>query len=164
MNDRENDRKKIRWNPMFKDGLASSYGSCGPLWQSFREDIAIPDEVADPLLHSCYYGDCGSLISVLESLPSHSGPIFNNDNCTVYMHVEEDACRTSVESTIKSFSHRKDGHGDFQALSSNHVGDVKHRSISKKRINLLQNIKWNGRSHLLESRVSNHRQDHDDLM
>ena len=47
---------------------------------------------------------------------------------------------------------------------SNHAGEVKHRSISKKRLNLLQNIKWNGRAYPLESHVSNHRQAHDDLL
>ena len=47
---------------------------------------------------------------------------------------------------------------------SNHTGDVKHCSISKKRLNLLQNIKWNGRAYPLESHVSNHRQTYDDLL
>ena len=51
-----------------------------------------------------------------------------------------------------------------KALMSNHAGEVKHRSISKKRLNLLQNIKWNGWAYPLESHVSNHRQAHDDLL
>jgi hypothetical protein len=129
-----------------------------------REDPEVPDEVIDPLLPNCYYGESGSLIAELESRLSHSGPIFNNDNATVYMKIEEAARGTSVESTIKSFSRRKDGRGAFQALMNNHAGEVKHRSISKKRLSLLQNIKWNGRSHALESHVSNHRQAHDDLL
>ena len=48
------------------------------------------------------------------------------------MKIEEDARGTSVKSEIKSFSCRKDGRGTFQALISNHVGNVKYRSIPKK--------------------------------
>ena len=80
------------------------------------------------------------------------------------MKIEEAARGTSVESTIIFFSRRKDGRGVFQALMSNHASEVKHRSISKKRLNLLQNIKWNDRSYPLESHVSNHRKSHDDLL
>ena len=137
INDKDNDRKIIRWAPIFKDCLSSSFGSRGPLIYVLREEPEVPDEVIDPLLPNCYYGESGSLIAELESRLSHSGPIFKNDNATVYMKIEEDARRTSVESTIKSFSRRKDGRGAFQALISNHAGDVKHCSISKKRLNLL---------------------------
>ena len=49
------------------------------------------------------------------------------------------------------------------ALVANHAGDTKYRAISKKRMNLLQNIKWNDRSYPLVSHVSNHRQAVDDL-
>lgn len=88
----------------------------------------------------------GILIDELESRLSHSGPIFKNDNATVYVKIEEAARGTSVESTIKSFSRRKDGRGAFQPLVSNHAGEVKHRSISKKRLNLLQKhqVEWPG--------------------
>jgi hypothetical protein len=94
-----------------------------------REDPEVPDEVIDPLLPSCYYDESGSLIAELESRLSHSGPIFKNDNATVHMKIEEADQVTSVESAIKSFSCSKDGRGAFQALMSNHAGEVKHRSI-----------------------------------
>ena len=80
------------------------------------------------------------------------------------MKIEETSRGTSVESTIKSFSRRKDGGGSFQALIINYAGEVKHRLISKKRLNILQKIKWNGRSYPLESHVFNHRKAHDDLL
>ena len=118
----------------------------------------ILDEVMDPLLPSCYYGKSASLISELEYRLPHRGPIFKNDNATVHVKIEEDALRTSVESTIKSFSRLKHGRGAFQALIINHAGDVKHRSISKKRFNFLQNMKWN------EIHVSIHRKAHDNLL
>ena len=53
---------------------------------------------------------------------------------------------TSVESTIKSYSRRKDGLSAFLAIIVNHVGDTKYRAIVKYGSNLLQNIKWNGRN------------------
>ena len=93
----------------------------------------------------------------------HTGPIYKNDNAEVYQEIEEDARGTSVDSTIKPFSRRKDGRGAFLALIANHAGDVKYRAIAKKRQNLLQTIKWTGNSYALENHVSNHRQAYDDL-
>ena len=93
----------------------------------------------------------------------HSGPIFRNDNATVYLKIKEAARGTKVKSTIKSFARRKDGRGAYLALVANHAGTTKNRSISKKRMNFLQNIKWNGRSYPLESHVSNYRVAYDDL-
>ena len=80
------------------------------------------------------------------------------------MKIEEASRWTSVESEIKPFSRSKDGRGSFQDLISNHDGKVKYRSTSKKRLNLLQNIKQNGQAYPLESHVANHRQAHEDLM
>ena len=60
------------------------------------------------------------------------------------MKIAEADSVTSAESTIKHVSRRKDGHGDFQALISYHAGEVKHREISNKRLNLLQNITCDG--------------------
>ena len=93
----------------------------------------------------------------------HTGPIYNNDNAAVYQKIEEATKGTSVESTINSFSRRKDGRGAFLAIIVNHAGDVKYRSIAKKRQNLLQTIKWTGNSYALDTNVSNHRQAYDDL-
>ena len=68
-----------------------------------------------------------------------------------------------MESTIKSYSRRKDSRSAFLALVLNHAGDTKYRAIVKSRINLLQNIKWNGRNYPLEQHVSNHRTPIDNL-
>ena len=99
---------------------------------------------------------------LIKRLP-HTGAIYKNDNKTVYMKIEEAVRGTSVESTVKTFASKRDGRGAFLALIANHAGDTKYRSISKKRLNHLQNIKWNGRAYPLESHVSNHRQAVDDL-
>ena len=95
----------------------------------------------DHILPSCYYGESGRLVSELEPRLPHCRPIFKNDNHAVCMNIEETARGISVESTNKYFSRRKDGHGAFQALISNHAGEVKHRVMSNKTLNLLQNIK-----------------------
>ena len=80
------------------------------------------------------------------------------------MSVEEASIGMSVGSTIKSFSRHRDVRSAFQDLIANHSGEVKCRSILKKTLHLLQNVKWNGRGYPLERHVPNHRQAHDYLM
>ena len=150
INDKENDRKIIQCSPMLKDYLSSSCRSCGPLVHVLRLDPTFTNDVMNLLFPGCYYGENGSLISELEYCLPHGRPIFKNDNATVYTKIEEDARGTSLESIIKSFSRHKDRRGTFQAFTSNHAGEVKYRAISKKRLNIFQNIKWNGRDYPLE--------------
>ena len=68
---------------------------------------------------------------------SHNGPIYKHDNKSVYINIKKAAMGTSVESTTKEFSLRKDDRGEFLYLISNHTGDNKYREIFKKCINLL---------------------------
>ena len=93
----------------------------------------------------------------------HTGPIFKYDNTTVFLKIEKSRGGTSIESTIKSFARTKDGRGTYLAVLANHARETKYRSIMKKRIKILQTIKWNGRAYPLESHVSNHRQSVDDI-
>ena len=48
-------------------------------------------------------------------------------------------------------------------MISNHAGETKYRSIAKKKLYLLQQVKWNGRYFPLEAHVSNHRSAADEL-
>ena len=89
INDRDNDLKIILWAQLFKDYLSSYYGSRGPLIYVLHEVTTVSDEVIDPLLSSCYCGERSSLIAELKSRLPHSGPIFKNDNATVYVTIEE---------------------------------------------------------------------------
>ena len=68
-----------------------------------------------------------------------------------------------MESMFKAFSLKKDGRSVYLAVIANHAGDTKYRAIHNKRVNLLTNIKWNGRSYPLETHISNHRQALDDI-
>ena len=163
INDRDGDRKVIRWVPTFLNMLENTHGARGPLQYVLREDPNVPPEASDPLEPDAYYGASGSLIDELIARLPHTGPIYKSDNAAVYMKIEEAARGTSCESTIKAFSRRKDGRGAYLALISNHAGEVKYRAIAKKRQNLLQNIKWTGMSYPLETHVSNHRQAFDEL-
>ena len=149
MNDRDNDRKTTRWAPVFNSCLSNSYVSRGQLICVVRDVPTVHNEVVDPLLTNYYYKEIGSFISELESCLSHSRHVLKNDITTVCMKIEETARSTSVESSIKYFYRHKDRRGAFKALTSDHAGEVKHRKIIKKRLNLLQNIKWNGQSYLL---------------
>ena len=163
INDRDGDRKIIRWAPIFLDHLEVSHGAKGPLRYVVRENAAVETELVDPLAANAYYGKSGSLVEELIARLPHTGPVYKSDNAAVYMKVEEAARGTSVESTIKPFARRKDGRGALEALLANHGGEVKYRAIAKKRQNLLQNIKWTGNSYPLETHVSNHRQAYDDI-
>ena len=170
INDRDNDRKVIKWAPMFQDCLGKIYGACGPLGYVLREDSTVPSKADDPLgvdpttsAVNSYFGKSGSLHNELIARLPHSGAIYRHDNSTVYSLIEKAARNTSVESTVKAFARTKDGRGAFKAIVSNHAGETKYRAIYKKRMNLLQNIKWNGKSYPLESHVSNHHQAVDDI-
>ena len=169
INDRDLDKKVIKWAPIFQDCLARTYGTRGPLSYILREEADVEDETADPLMTddvgvtNCYYGKSGSLQDELQARLPHTGPIYKSDNASVFTLVEK-ACRnTTMESTVKSFARKKDGRGAYLAVIANHAGDTKYRSIYKKKMFVLQNIKWNGRAYPLETLVSNHRQAVDDI-
>lgn len=144
------------WAPLFVDTLSCTFGGKGPLLYIIHEEAAVPTEDVDPLLPNCHFGVSGSLLKELIKCLPHSGPIYQDDNKTVFMMISTAVTGISVESTIKSFGHMKDGQGACQALISNHAGEMKYCSIVKARMNLLQNIKWNAHSYPLEQHVSNH--------
>ena len=72
-------------------------------------------------------------------------PFIKKYKNSVFKKIETVSRGTSVESTVKALSCCKDGCGAFLVLVVNHAGDTKYRAI-KKRMNLLQAIKWNGSS------------------
>jgi len=59
------------------------------------------------------YGESGILVGDLIARLPHDGPIFKNDNATVFQKVEETARGASCESTIKEFLRKKDGRGAY---------------------------------------------------
>ena len=56
----------------------------------------------------------------------HVGSNFCDDNKTVFVVISKDISGTSIESTIKYHSRRKDGWAAFLALIENHAGDTKY--------------------------------------
>jgi hypothetical protein len=161
--DTDNERKVIKWAPVFMDCMSRTYGIKGPLAYVLRDTVEVEDEADDPLEDNNYFGKSGGLQAELISRLAHGDVLYRSDNKTVYLKLEG-ACRsTSVESTVKAFSRTQDGRGAFLALIDHHAGDSKYRAISRKRMNLLTNIKWNGRNYSLEKHVSNHRQALEDL-
>ena len=96
MNDKNQDRKIIRWAPIFLDCLSSTYGYQSPLRYVLRDNTEVPVEDEDPLLLNTYYGQSGNILKeLIERLP-HEGPIFNNDNVTFYMMIEQAVRVSSV--------------------------------------------------------------------
>ena len=77
---------------------------------------------------------------------SHAGPVFSNENKTVFVMITKAVAATFIDSTIKYYSRRKYSRAVFLALIANHTVDTKYRAIVKSRINLLRNIKWNGQN------------------
>ena len=169
VNDKDNDRKVIKWAPIFKDCLTRTFGHKGPLIYVLRDEATVPDQALDPLGTNAagtidsYFGESGSLQDELVARLPHSGPIYKHDNASVFLLIEKATRNTSIESTVKAFARKKDGRAAFLAIVANHAGETKYRAIHKKRYNLLTNIKWNGRSYPLETHVSNHRQAVDDI-
>jgi hypothetical protein len=49
INDRDGDRKVVRWAPIFLDALEYTHGARGPLRYVLREDPIVPPEANDPL-------------------------------------------------------------------------------------------------------------------
>ena len=47
--DKDNDRKVIKWTPMFKDYLSHTFDHRGPLSYVLHEDETVIEEVYDPL-------------------------------------------------------------------------------------------------------------------
>ena len=89
VNDKEQDIKIIRWDPILLDCLSPTYGSRGPLRYVLCDNTEVPGEDEDPLLLNNYYGQSGSLLEeLIESIP-HEGTIFKNYNATVYMMIEQ---------------------------------------------------------------------------
>ena len=125
----------------------------------------VPLEVEDPLLTddvtgvvNSYFGNSSSIHEMLIAHLAHHDLIFKHDNSDGFTLIEKAARKTTVESTVKAFAHLKDGRRAYLAIVSHHAGDTKYKAIYKKRIHLLSNIKWNGRSYSLDSHVSNYRQ------
>ena len=113
INGRDDDRKIISWDFIFNDCRPSSCGSHGPLICVLRDESTNTDDVVDPILPSCYYGESGRFISVLDSRLPNGKLIFKNENNAVFMKIKEATRGMLVESTIKSFSRHKDGRGAF---------------------------------------------------
>lgn len=161
--EKDGDRKVINWVPSFRDYCSSIFGALGPLSYILRDESDVPSEADDPLDQNKHFGKAGSLFLELEARLPHDGPIFRQDNGRIYMKIAEAVKGTSVDSTIKPFMRTKDGRGAFQALISSHAGAVKYRSLRKKAMFLLQNVKWTGNNSTMESHVSKHRRAHDQI-
>ena len=115
-----------------------------------RENGDVPNVGDDPLTANAHYGVSGSMLEELINRLPHAGPIFRDNNKTVFVMISKAVAGTSVKSTIRSYSIRKDGRATFLALISNHAGDTKYRAIVKSRSNIIQNINWNGRNYPLD--------------
>ena len=83
--DRHDDRKVIKWSPIFEDVLNRTYGSRGPLAYVVRKNSEVPPEAEDALEDLAYFGRSGCLHEELVARLPHAGPIFKHDNTSVFL-------------------------------------------------------------------------------
>ena len=103
INGQDNDRKVIKWSPIFMDCLSRTHDTKGHLVYILRENQEVPDEGEDPLQPNTYVGESGCLHDELIKRLPHTGPIYKHDNATVFLKIEKVSRGTSVESTVKAF-------------------------------------------------------------
>ena len=127
INDKDGDRKVIKWVPIFTDCLARTYGAKVPLSYVLKEDEYVPAEETDSLDADAYYGTSDSLHDGLVTDLPHTVAIYKNDNTSVYMKIEKATRGSSVESTVQVFNRSINDRAAFQALIANHAGDTKYR-------------------------------------
>ena len=103
INDKDGDRKIILWDLIFLDCMEHHYGGKGPLCYVLRKNSDVKTEQEDPLVvhvtanpaqsiqgvQGTYYGESGSFVGELIARVPYYGPIFKNDNATVFQKVEE---------------------------------------------------------------------------
>ena len=74
---------------MFEDALSRMFGPKGPLIYVLWENANVPDEFSDPLLPNAHYGASGLMIEELILRLPHTGPIYKDNNKTVYMLISK---------------------------------------------------------------------------
>ena len=89
-----------------------------------QNNAEVPDVGDDPLIANAHLGALESMLEELNNRLPHAGPFFCDDNKTVFMMISKAVAGTYVESTIKSYSRRKDGQAALLALISNHAGNT----------------------------------------
>lgn len=148
----------LKWIESFKDCLFRTYGiRKTPLLYVVRENPAIPDEAADPLLQGKAYGQSGSVLDELIARLDHNDPLFKSDNSSVYSMLEEATRGTVYASTVKPYSRRKDGRSAWLSMVSSHAGNDKWEQLQDARSKFLMNTKWNGKNYSLEKFTGMHR-------
>jgi hypothetical protein len=86
--DTDNERKVIKWAPIFIDCMSRTYRIKGPLAYVLRDTVEVEDEAEDPLQDNNYFGKSGGLQSELISCLTHGDSLYCSDNKTVYLKLK----------------------------------------------------------------------------
>ena len=147
----------IRWCESFKHYLHNTFGVRKvPLSYIIRTEVTVEAEADNPLQPNCAYGASGSIIQDLINCSSHTHPLYQTDNSTVYSFIEQASRNSQYLTTIKPFERRKDGRGAYFALINAHVTDDKWDRIQKDNMKWIMSLKWNGKKIALEQFCSLH--------
>ena len=113
ISEKDGDRKIIRWAPLLLDYMEHHYCAKGPLRYVLRDDPTVKPEQENLLTTLQPWVFKASRVFIMVKVvaswkiiarPPHSGPVFKNDNATVFQKIAEAARGTSCEFTIKAFS------------------------------------------------------------
>ena len=100
----------IKWCESFKHYLHNTFGVRKvPLSYVIREEVTVKPEADDPLEVGKAHGASGSIIQDLINRSSHTHPLYQTDNSTVYSLIKEAARSSRFLTTIRPFERRKDG-------------------------------------------------------
>ena len=149
----------IKWTEAFSDYLSRVVGARTiPLTYIIREKADVPNLAPTLATNQPYSTEHGSVEQELIARASHTDPLFDTDNATVYYALEEGTRTTSYAASLKPFQRTKDGRSAWQAIVRQYAGEDKWRAEIKRQETLLHTHKWKGQSnHSLEKFIAQHR-------
>lgn len=87
INNLDHEKRIMLWAPIFKECMMCTYDAKGPLRYALRADAAVESILTDPLAANSYDGKSGSVTNELEARLPQTGPLYKNENSSVYMKI-----------------------------------------------------------------------------
>ena len=159
----------MKWTEAFDDFSCRIIGTRTiPLSYVIRETVTVPD--ISPLLARLVGGatnvhrfqpfsdDFGLVEEELIAPATHEHPLYQDDNTSLYLYLEEATLSTMYASSIQPYSRLKDGRGAWITLTNQYAGEDKWGAELKNQDGLLHTFKWKGESNFsLDKFIAQHR-------
>ena len=128
----------IKWTEAFKDHLYRFIGVCGIPFAYIIRTKAIVPAIGVIKAGSTHSQEHGAIELELISRASHTHALFQEDNQALYYKVEEANRGTPYGASIKPFQWKKNGRGEWIALSTKYVGVDNWEAKIKQKKQLMQ--------------------------